>query len=211
MDINYYNNIRFDILDLINKNNLQKVLEIGCGNGSTLGYLKKNGYAHKTFGLESNLECKKHAKANEIDYFLVCDVEDSNLKLNETFDVILFLDVLEHLLHPWDVLNNISKRLNKDGLIIISIPNIRNLKILTNLIFKGKWDYELSGILDYTHIRFFTDKSFRNQLNNQKINYSIKHFKRNYDYMSLTKKWMKKIPLLKEFVTCQLIYSITIK
>ena len=120
------------------------------------------------------------------------------------------LDVFEHLIYPWKVFNQFSNHLEKDGLFIVSIPNIRNLKVINNLIFNGTWDYEESGIMDLTHLRYFTDKSFKKQLNNQNLNYSIINSKRNYDHMSLRKKWLKNFKLFEDFVTCQFIYSIQI-
>ena len=122
----------------------------------------------------------------------------------------MILDVFEHLIHPWKVFNQFSNHLEKDGLFIVSIPNIRNLKVINNLIFNGTWDYEESGIMDRTHLRYFTDKSFKKQLNNQNLNYSIINSKRNYDHMSLRKKWLKNFKLFEDFVTCQFLYLIKI-
>ena len=59
MEEKYYDQIRYDILELIPNYKNQNILEIGCGNGSTLGYLKRKGYAKITVGIESNLDCKK--------------------------------------------------------------------------------------------------------------------------------------------------------
>ena len=211
MEEKYFDQIRYDILDLIPNYKNQNILEIGCGNGSTLGYLKRKGYAKITVGIESNLDCKKKSLKNDIDHFISEDVEKLEFKLKIKFNLILILDVFEHLIDPWKVFNQFSNYLEKDGLFIVSIPNIRNLKVINNLVFNGTWDYEESGIMDRTHLRYFTNKSFKKQLNNQNINYSIINSKRNYDFMSFRKKWLKNFKLFEDFVTCQFLYLIQIK
>ena len=124
---NYFSNIRSEIFKLIPQNIEQNILEIGCGNGNTLGKLKEEGYASFTMGIEKNNFCEKKALKNNVDHFICDDIEKVYYQINKTFDVILFLDVLEHLVDPWIVFKEISNRLNKNGIIIISLPNIRNL------------------------------------------------------------------------------------
>lgn len=69
------------------------------------------------------------------------------------------LDVLEHLVNPWETIRRLDSLLKPGGLLIISVPNIRNYHILVDLAFKGKFSYTESGILDRTHLRFFTRAS----------------------------------------------------
>jgi len=82
----------------------------------------------------------------------------------EYFDCILYGDVLEHLVNPWWVLKDHQAVLKKGGAIICSIPNVRNYRILRNLIFRGKWEYTDDGILDRSHLRFFTLDSIQGML-----------------------------------------------
>jgi len=205
---NYYSNVRWEVFELIPKKNQQKILEIGCGTGATLGKLKNEGYASWTVGIEQNHNCENEASKNNLDLFIGGNIECMDNELSEKFDVILFLDVLEHLIDPWKVLKNTIRMLNNDGIIIVSIPNIRNISILSKLIFQGRWDYQDSGLLDRTHLRFFTDKSFQEQLMGHIPESRIEKIERNYDYMSKKKIWMKYIPFFKDFVTCQIIYKI---
>jgi len=74
-----------------------------------------------------------------------------------SIDVIIAADVLEHLYNPWQALQRLKPLLAPGGAIYISLPNIRNLNIL-NALAKGEWQYAGAGILDVTHIRFFTKK-----------------------------------------------------
>jgi len=76
-----------------------------------------------------------------------------------TLDLILCLDVLEHLVDPWRVTSFLQKLLKPGGALIISVPNIRNRDILFPLLFKGKWDYTEAGVLDKTHLRFFVRRT----------------------------------------------------
>ena len=85
--------------------------------------------------------------------------DDIDLFPGKVFDLILILDTLEHLLTPWNFLKKIKSKLSDNGSIVISIPNIRHYSIIINLFIKGEWEYEESGILDNTHLRFFTKKS----------------------------------------------------
>jgi len=75
---------------------------------------------------------------------------------------------------------------------------------------KGRWDYEESGILDWTHLRFFTDSSFKDDLIKHLPNSKIEKTLRNYDDMNITKKFLNKIPIFRELFTCQLLYKIKI-
>ena len=67
-----------------------------------------------TVGIESNLDCKKKSFKNDIDHFISEDVENLEFKLKIKFNLILILDVFEHLIHPWKVFNQFSNHLEKD-------------------------------------------------------------------------------------------------
>lgn len=98
----------------------------------------------------------------------VGSVENAIVALaGNVFDCIVFNDILEHLLAPWDVLRDVAAMLLSDGgAIVASIPNIRHYSVIKSLWLEGDWRYEEAGILDRTHLRFFTRKTigelFRN-------------------------------------------------
>jgi 2-polyprenyl-3-methyl-5-hydroxy-6-metoxy-1,4-benzoquinol methylase len=82
------------------------------------------------------------------------------LPYKEYFDFIICGDVIEHLRDPQNVIRRIYKWLKPHGIFVASIPNIRYWRILRDLFIFGKWEYEEAGILDNTHLRFFTRNSF---------------------------------------------------
>ena len=71
-------------------------------------------------------------------------------------DLILALDVLEHLVDPWSVVRKLDRVLRPGGALIASIPNVRHHSVLVPLLFRGRWRYMPMGPLDRTHLRFFT-------------------------------------------------------
>jgi 2-polyprenyl-3-methyl-5-hydroxy-6-metoxy-1,4-benzoquinol methylase len=77
------------------------------------------------------------------------------------YDCIVFNDVLEHMVDPWAALVHTRDRLTDRGCVVASIPNVRHLLVLLPLVLKGRWDYADDGLLDRTHLRFFTERSIR--------------------------------------------------
>jgi 2-polyprenyl-3-methyl-5-hydroxy-6-metoxy-1,4-benzoquinol methylase len=153
----YYSGIRWDIIDLIPQGN-HKILDVGCGAGNTLIKLKETKKAQEIYGLEMNKEIIQ-GHIGDINKVVVGDIEEIDPSFpEEFFDYIIFADVLEHLTEPEKILKKYMKYLNKNGMIIASIPNIKNYSVLFNLIIRDKFEYVDAGILDRTHLRFFTRK-----------------------------------------------------
>ncbi|MCX6345749.1 MAG: class I SAM-dependent methyltransferase [Armatimonadetes bacterium] len=84
----------------------------------------------------------------------------SNDLAGEKYDYIVFADVIEHLSAPWEVLELVKGALREGGCILCSVPNIANYRIRKDLLL-GRFDYQPCGILDRTHLRFFTAKTIR--------------------------------------------------
>jgi len=164
---NYFSNIRKDIISLVPKNPDQKILEIGAGAGNTLLYIKENHLAREVMGVELMEIANSNQKHPLIDKFQIANIEQENIQAKEEyFDIIICADVLEHLVDPWAMVDKLSKYLKKDGLLIISIPNIREWKTLAKIIFKGDFGYQSAGgIMDKTHLRFFCKKNIYQLLN----------------------------------------------
>jgi len=151
----FYENLNFPVIEFVDNNS--KVLDVGCNTGRLGGYLIKNKNC-AVFGIDIFPEAIERAKT-VLTGAKVMDLEkDAFPFVDETFDVIIFADVLEHLYNPLSVLNALKFRLKPGGYIITSIPNIAFIVIRFKLLF-GKWNYKKIGIMDDTHIRFFTYKT----------------------------------------------------
>jgi SAM-dependent methyltransferase len=129
--------------------------------GTASGYLGKvwRGNGHYVAGIEFDATTAEKAR-QFYDVFEVANLETYPFSARGEFDYIVFADVLEHLRDPAAALRRCLPCLKESGKIIISVPNIANWMIRLSLLF-GKFDYVDRGILDRTHLRFFTSRSLR--------------------------------------------------
>ncbi|MBE5923088.1 MAG: methyltransferase domain-containing protein [Lachnospiraceae bacterium] len=152
----YYSNIRKDLVELITSDKLASIniLEIGCGSGATLEYIKNNFPNSEVHGVEY---VKEVAETADPSLNIVCgDVENMDFEYSpEIFDYIICGDVIEHLRYPEEVLKKLKPYLKPDGHILCSIPNLMHAAVIYELL-RGNFTYQDSGILDRTHMRFFT-------------------------------------------------------
>jgi 2-polyprenyl-3-methyl-5-hydroxy-6-metoxy-1,4-benzoquinol methylase len=154
-NVNYYSHIRDEIERLL-PHNVERILEVGCGRGETLAWIKRCKGAQFACGIELVSDYAAEA-AQKIDWVATGNFETLALPPEMIdFDVILCLDVLEHFVDPWESIRRLDLLLRPGGVLIASIPNVRYFRVVLALLFQGRWDYEDSGILDRTHLRFFT-------------------------------------------------------
>jgi 2-polyprenyl-3-methyl-5-hydroxy-6-metoxy-1,4-benzoquinol methylase len=154
-----------------------RFLEVGCGTGATLEYLKSKGASY-VVGVDINAESIEMARKRGLEFALAADVEKDALPFKEKeFDCIMLADVLEHFYNPWGTLKKLTPYLADKGYLLLSLPNIKYYKILRRLIFHDEWTYADAGILDNTHIRFFTLKEIKGLLVD--AGYRIVQIKRN--------------------------------
>lgn len=135
-----------------------KLLDVGCSTGR----LDKELRIRKgcfVVGIEMNEQAAAKAREN-IDRVIVGDIESKDVisKIENSFDVIILADILEHLLEPRAVLKEVKTLLNSKGFVVVSLPNIAYWEIRKQLLC-GNFQYKDTGILDRTHLRFFTIKS----------------------------------------------------
>ncbi len=152
----YHNNARRDILPWLPAT-ATRCFDLGCGAGGTLGLLRDKYTNVWLSGLEMDADSAKLAEQTA-DVIWCGDAEKFNYASHiETgsLDLILCLDVLEHLVDPWAVVKQLSSLLRPGGKLIASIPNIRYHKVVKNLAIHGSFDYTDFGSLDRTHLRFF--------------------------------------------------------
>lgn len=153
----YYENVREDMLKYI-PSDVGRVLEFGCGSGR-FSALVKDKFGSESWAVEIDKESAKAASA-KLDKVLCCDAfEAIDMLPDDYFDCIIFFDILEHLVNPYELLLLVKKKLTKKGVIVTSIPNIRFYRTFKDFVLRGEWDYQNKGVLDKTHLRFFTCKS----------------------------------------------------
>lgn len=151
----YYDNPRPVVLELLDRRPL-RLIEIGCGTGATLRLLREHGRCAWAAGVEAN-EAAAAAAGAHADRLFVGDLEKLELDIPPaSLDAVLCLDVLEHMVDPWRAVARLAALLKPDGAFIASIPNLRYYKVSLPMVLRGRWRYADSGILDRTHLRFFT-------------------------------------------------------
>lgn len=137
----------------------KRVLELGCSVGAQSKILVEQ-LGCSVVGVEINPNAAEKAR-NFCDKVLVGNLDKFDLGVElagEQFDVVLCADVLEHLYSPTELIRKLKPILANDGYIVSSIPNIAHAALIFELA-NGKFDYRSRGLLDDTHIRFFTRKS----------------------------------------------------
>jgi 2-polyprenyl-3-methyl-5-hydroxy-6-metoxy-1,4-benzoquinol methylase len=153
----YYSHTRPEMLPFIPAT-AKRVLDVGCSEGGFAAQLKQILGA-EVWGIELNPSVAERAR-QKLDRVLAGDIGEQLEQLPDGyFDCVTFNDVLEHLVDPYRILLALKQKLSPDGVIVASIPNIRYFHTLFALVVRGEWRYEDEGILDKTHLRFFTKKS----------------------------------------------------
>lgn len=161
-----YNNIYFqasrpEMKQFIPKK-YTRVLEVGCGEGN---FRPNLDLKHEYWGVEQDTVAASVAKT-KLDRVLVGEFEQVEHDLpGKFFDLIVCNDVIEHMENHVNFMINIKKKLAQGGSLVISIPNVRLLSNINQVLFAKDWHYRDAGILDRTHLRFFTRKSLVRLLN----------------------------------------------
>jgi 2-polyprenyl-3-methyl-5-hydroxy-6-metoxy-1,4-benzoquinol methylase len=165
----YYDGQREDMLKYIPQD-IKTSLEIGCGSGE-FSSLVKQRLNTETWAVEINEEVANKA-AEKLDNVIIGDAVESLDKVPDNrFDCVILFDVLEHLSDPESLLSALKTKLTSNGVIVASIPNIRYYRVFMQLVMHGNWDYKDQGVLDRTHLRFFTYKSIVKMFD--RLNYEI--------------------------------------
>lgn len=166
----YYSYARPEMVDFVPKD-AKTILDVGCGEGMFALSLSGENNDLETWGIEINQKIAEIAKKN-LDKVLIGDVDKLINELPDSyFDCVIFNDVLEHMVNPYSILAVIKKKLRDNGVVVCSIPNVRHVRVLRDLLFKKQWKYEDAGILDRTHLRFFTKRSIIDMFND--LDYEI--------------------------------------
>ena len=157
----YYNRVNLDLLRLMPPD-ARVVLEIGCGAGALAEAYRRINPDVTYLGVEQHPAAADAALASgRTDRVFLGDVgafDPASLGLSEalpTVDCLVLGDVLEHLVDPWSILARLVPLVRETGHVLACVPNIQHYSVLLNLL-RGKWEYQDEGLLDRTHLRFFT-------------------------------------------------------
>ena len=203
----YYRHIRADIAEYIVRGS-HHILDVGCGAGVLGAYLKQQGCASEVVGIEIDTIIAKEA-STKLDCVLCANLNQTSvvdvLKAFDkaSFDYIVCADVLEHLIDPREVLAELVAYLKPNGRLVTSIPNVRHWSVWLPLILRGQWEYCESGIMDSTHLRFFTRCSAATLLSGAGLNIVAYKTLMGGKWRNLDKY---TFGLLTEFISIQLVF-----
>lgn len=194
------------------------ILDLGCGTGDVSKELKKHN--HTIHGITISLE-EKNLADEIIDKTYLFNLENGLPKevIENRYDLILCSHVLEHICYPSNLLNDIKKVMNINGKIIVCLPNLMHYKSRIELL-KGNFNYEDSGIWDYTHFRWYTFKSAEELFLKSGFEVEKKYVTVGLpfnSYLSFLPQWLKQIILKllskisKGFFGDQLVYVLTLR
>ena len=136
----------------------QSILDIGCSFGGFGASIKSRRPGAEVWGLEPNADAAGTARSRLDEVIVGHFPQDAP---ERKFDCVVFNDVLEHLVDPWSALVAVQSNVNPGGHVVASIPNVRHFSVVVPLVTKGRWTYREAGILDRTHLRFFTRTTMR--------------------------------------------------
>jgi 2-polyprenyl-3-methyl-5-hydroxy-6-metoxy-1,4-benzoquinol methylase len=152
-DLSYFEFVRPEVLALVPAS-ARRVLDIGCGAGR-LGEAIKARQGAVVVGIEMNAAAARQAQCR-LDQVFIGNAEELELRVADgAFECVICADVLEHLREPEKLLIQVRHWLRPDGTLVASIPNARHHTVVRSLL-AGNWTYEPAGLLDQTHLRFFT-------------------------------------------------------
>lgn len=133
-----------------------RILDFGCGAGETLRWLRQVYPAAETTGVDANRALAERLQRNA-DRAIFIEPHDRLPADLGAFDLILALDVLEHLADPLAMLRQLVGQLAPGGTVIVSVPNVAHYSVVMPLLMRRRFAYQDAGILDRTHLRFFVE------------------------------------------------------
>lgn len=194
IDLSAQNTSWAHIIRLVGKG--KRVLDVGCATGHLTKHLVANNCLVVGVDIEAEFASEAETYCQEV---IVGDIQDDSTlsKITGKFDVIVFGDVLEHLNRPQEVLVKVKRFLKQDGFMVISLPNIALWRIRLSLLF-GRFDYTDRGILDNSHLRFFTLKSAKQLL--KQTGYTYESLDYRFDFPFYSRKLVRCIIYLGDII-----------
>jgi len=181
------------------------ILDVGCASGYLGKILLSQG--NRVYGIDGNNDAVALAKGfyNDALCLDLNHLPQEPIFSGKKFDVIVFADVLEHVLDPESVLRYFGQFLKPTGKIIVSLPNVALWRVRLNLLF-GKFDYTDYGVLDRTHLHLYTFKSARILLENAGYTVSLSRSAMNLYFFGIA---TAIFPFLRSLLSIHIIMSAT--
>ncbi|HEX4993891.1 MAG TPA: class I SAM-dependent methyltransferase [Methylomirabilota bacterium] len=143
------------ILSRLGEGRGRKALDVGAADGFLAERLTAQGWSVTALERDPELAARARGRCKEV---VVADLESAPPLLHGPFEAIVYGDVLEHLSDPGAALRALDQTLAPEGTVIVSVPNVAHLWVRLSLL-AGRFDYADRGILDRTHLRFFTRRT----------------------------------------------------
>jgi 2-polyprenyl-3-methyl-5-hydroxy-6-metoxy-1,4-benzoquinol methylase len=156
MSARYYDTARLEVLPWL-PTRVSRMLDVGCGSGATTAAVRQARGVEWAGGIEYVDEVAAHAEAR-LDRVWRGDAALAPIETEipaASLDLVLCLDVLEHMADPWAMVRRLSGLIGEGGRLIVSVPNVRHWKFVWGLLARGDFRYREAGLLDRTHLRFF--------------------------------------------------------
>lgn len=160
-DLRYYSYPREEVVPLVPAG-AESLLDVGCGAGTFGARVKAHHRGIRLYGVEPNARAAEAARAT-YDEVATGFFPEATPAAARDLDCIVFNDVLEHMVDPAAALHHARSMLAPGGRLIVSLPNVANSEVIRQL-FRGRFDYAEVGVLDRTHLRFFTASTGRELL-----------------------------------------------
>lgn len=192
---------RGEILDFLGRQgvSVETTLDIGCSSGRLGAEYVNRSITRQCDGIEPNQEAAQRARANLRQVWCGTMEAVRDAVPWAQYDLVSLADVLEHLPDPWDALRFLHRHTSSGCRLMLSVPNIRHYKVLMPLIFNGEFRYVDRGIMDRTHLHFFTRSSLCEMLaeSGWKVGDVGAHMKSRY------RRWYYPTNLIEPFVAVQ--------
>jgi methionine biosynthesis protein MetW len=152
-----------EAINLLDEGN--KILDVGCGEGTFATSARKN--FDYVCGIDLSLKALQKAKDKKLEVIKVNLNREHFCFKNETFDAAVCLDVVEHVFDPVALLSEINRVLKKDGVLILTTPNVRFIEYVSSMLLKGKFSSTSDDKDTYNggHLNYFTFRDLRALLN----------------------------------------------
>lgn len=196
----YYTAKRPEFVDFANdQGSFSRAIDIGCAGGTLGSDLIAARIVSHCDGIEPNEDAATLARQALQQVWSGTFEANADVVPWEQYDLLIMADVLEHLVDPWSALRLLREKSNPGCRLMLSVPNIRHYKVLFPLIFRDEFRYCDHGIMDRTHLHFYTASSIEQTLQEcgWRVTRRMSHMKSGY------RRWHMPTRLLEPFVAVQ--------